>query len=47
VLRPLVAADNPGEDSHSSQEQRRTGEESQFWQSQNSGKGIAKQDNDL
>ena len=47
VLRPLAAADNPGEYPHGSQEQSRTGKERQFWQGQNRGKGIAEQDDDL
>lgn len=47
MLRPLATADNPGEDSHGSQEQSRTGEEGQLRQGQNGGQGIAEQDDGL
>ena len=47
VLRPLAAADNPGEYPHSSQEQSRTGKERQLRQGQNGGQGIAEQDDGL
>ena len=47
VLRPLAAADNPGEYPHGNQKQSRTGEESQLRQGQNGGQGIAEQDDGL